>query len=271
MIYNLDVCHAVVECTPAPKATKDMRKRKIEHRRLQLCHRPGWVTVACLADPLTVCILVVLIMIRNWSNLQQWSRNKDGHPQDIFCAMLHPSKVNETMTKCSPTLVASEKHCSDTARNVYVYLQRVVSIFYYWQGSQVSAVVTAMILLLSGDVELNPGPLTVDDLKAVRNSLCDASAKWMDIGIELDMKVARLEVINHNKQGEAGACLTAMLTDWLKQTTPSPTWEALVDALKTRAVGCEQLADTIEKKYCSKPNYTWIQFILPFLAIFCYK
>ena len=251
MIYNLDVCHAVVECTPAPKPTKDMRKRKIEHRRLQLCHRPGWVTVACLADPLIVCILVVLIMIHNWRNLQQWSRNKDAHHRNIFCAMHCFNKVNENLTRCNPTLVISEKHCSDTARNVYVYLQTAVSIFQYWQGSQVSAVVTAMILLLSGDIELNPGPLTVDDLKAVRTSLWDACAKWKDIGIELDMKIPRLEAIESNHH-DVGSCLTAMLTDWLKQTTPQPTWEALVDALKSPVVGCAHLADTIQRKYCNK-------------------
>ena len=77
----------------------------------------------------------------------------------------------------------------------------------------------------------------------------------MDIGIERKMKVTRVEAINHNKQGEAGACLTAMLTDWLKQITPSPTWQALVDALKSPAVGCGQPAHTIEKKYCIIPGF----------------
>ena len=221
-----------------------MRKRKIAHRRLQLCYKPGWVTVACMADPLIVCILVVLIMIRNWSNLQQWSRNKDAHQ------VIHQN-LNETLMRCDHTSVVLEKHCNDTARNVYVYLQTAVSIFYYWQPSQVSAVVTAMILLLSGDVELNPGPLTVDDLKAVRNSLWDARAKWMDIGIELEIKLPCLEAIKSN-HSEVGSCLTAMLTDWLKQTTPQPTWEALVDALKSQIVGDTHLADTIQSKYCNK-------------------
>ena len=265
MIYNLDVCHAVVECTPAPKATKDMRKRKIAHRRLQLCYKPRWVTVACMADPLIVCILVALIMIRNWSNLQQWSRNKDAHQvihRNIFCAMLH---FNETLMRCDCTSVVPEKHCNDTARNVYVYLQTAVSIFYYWQASQVSAVVTAMILLLSGDIELNPGPLTVDDLKAVRNSVWDARAKWMDIGIELEIKLSRLEAIKSN-HSEVGSCLTAMLTDWLKQTTPQPTWEALINALKSQIVGDTHLADAIQSKYCKKGE----QINRPFWEYFAY-
>ena len=132
-----------------------------------------------------------------------------------------------------------------------MYLQTAVSVFYYWQALQVSAVVTAMILLLSGDVELNPAPLKVDDLKVVRTALWDTCAKWMDIGIELEMKMPHLEAIKSDNS-EVGSCLTAMLTNWLKQTTPQPTWKALVNAMKSPTVGYAHLADTIQRTYSNK-------------------
>ena len=252
MIDNLDMCHAVVECTPAPKAMKDMRKRKLAHHRFQQCYRPGWVTLACIVDLFIVSIIVMLIMIHNQRNQQEWNRNEDAcqvTKQYICCAMLHYSKVDENRTMCKPRVFELEE---DTARNTHVYLQTAVSIFCHLH---VSAVVITMSLLLSGDIEKNPGPLTSGDLKKVLDSLWEARTEWFYIGIQLDMKTSDLKVIKKNHD-EAGLCFTEMLTDWLKRMNPPPTWEALVDALKSQTVGYEQLADTIEKTHCkSKSNY----------------
>ena len=251
MIHNLDKCHAVVECTPA---IQDMRKRKVAHHRFQQCYRLGWVTMAHMADRFVVCIIVILIMIHNRRNQQESNRNKDAHPvtkQYVCCAMLHYNKVDENWARCKPRVFESEK---GTAKNIHVYLQTAVSFLCHLH---ISAVVIAMSLLLSGDIEKNPGPLTSGDLKKVLDSLWEARTKWFHIGIQLDMKTSDLKVIK-NDYDEAGLCFTEMLTDWLKRMNPPPTWEALVDALKSRTVGYEQLADTIQKTHCkrSKSNHT---------------
>lgn len=270
MMYNLDVCHAAVERTLAPKTTMNMRKKKLAHQRLQQCYRPGWVRLGCMADPFIACIVVVLIMIYTRNSKQKWNpcahhssysvatdhkiqdemSRKSNHRLDRkpvytiapYCIVYY--NIHNPFRSCNRTVFKPVKHCSDTGRNVYMYLQIDVSIL-------VSAVVIAMELLLSGDIELNPGPLTVEDLKKVRSSLWEARAKWMDIGIELDMKVSSLEAIKHDHE-EVGSCLRVMLTEWLKQIDPPPTWASLVDALKNPTVGCAQLADTIEKTYCKK-------------------
>ena len=238
--------HAVVECTPVPKATKDMRKRKLAHHRFQQYYRLCWATLACMADPFIMCIIVMPIMIHNRRNQQEWKRNKGAcqvTKQYICCAMLHYSKVDENWTRCKPRVFESEE---DTARIFHVYLQTAVFIFcHLW----VSAVVIAMSLLLSGDVEVNPGPLTSSDLKDIINSVWEARAKWFHIGIQLSMNVAVLEAIKSNHHDQLDACLTAMLTEWLKQTDPKPNWEALVTALKNQTVGCGHLADVIESTY----------------------
>ena len=258
--------YTVVECTPAPKTMKDMRKRKLAHHRFERWCRPGWVTLACMADPFIVCIAVLMIMISNRRNQQEWSKNKDAHPitkQYIQFDMFHYRKVDRTWTRCNARIVESVEYRN--ARNVYTYLYTTLFIPCHWPVA-IAAIIT-MRLLLSGDVELNPGPLTTGDLKKVRNSVWDARAKWYDIGIELEIDVSVLEAIKSDND-DVALCLTTMLTGWLKQTTPSPTWEALTDALKSPAVGCGHLAENIESKYCDKGKSNYTSRLMSFLAIF---
>ena len=258
MIYNLDVCYAVVECTPAPKAMKDMRKRKLAHRRFEQWCRPGWVTLACMADPFIVCTVAVMITISNLRYQQGWTRNKDAHPitkQYIYCDMLHYKKNDGTCTRCKPRIVESVEHCN--ARNVYTYLHTILFILCHWPVA--TAAVIASRLLLSGDIELNPGPLTTGDMKKICNSIWDARMKWYNIGIQLEIDTSILDTIKHDNDN-VDSCLTAMLTGWLKQTTPSPTWQALVDALQSPMVGFRHLAESIEKKYFDrgKPKSSFV-------------
>ena len=79
--------------------------------------------------------------------------------------------------------------------------------------------------------------LTDYDLKKVRNYLWEVCTKWFDIGIELNLKPAQLEVIKCDHAGNVQDCYTQMLIQWLSQIDPLPTWYALVDALKSPAIG----------------------------------
>ena len=253
--YDLDVCHTVVKHTPAPKATKEIRKKELAHRCFQQCNRSGWVTLGSMADSLMVCVIVIVIMIHNRRNQQEWKRNEDAcqvTKQYVCCTMLHCNKVDEKWMMCKPRVFESEE---DAARNIHVYLQTAVSIFCHLR---LSAAVITMSLLLCGDVETNPGPLTSSDLKQVVSSVWEARTKWFHIGIQLDMETSNLQVIKTNCHSEVDMCFTEMLTTWLKRMNPPPTWETLVDALKSQPVGYEQLADTIQKTHfkTSKSNHT---------------
>ena len=110
--------------------------------------------------------------------------------------------------------------------------------------------------------------MTTGVLKEVRKSVWDARTKWYDIGIELKIEVSVLDAIKHDSD-EVGSCLTAMLKGWLKQTTPSPTWEALVDALKSPTVGCGHLAEIIEKKFCERGKLSYTSHL--YLSTFCFQ
>ena len=46
-----------------------------------------------------------------------------------------------------------------------------------------------------------------------------------------------------------GDCLIEMLTLWLKQVDPLPTWSALITALQQPPIGLQQLAEQIEKMH----------------------
>ena len=62
------------------------------------------------------------------------------------------------------------------------------------------------------------------------------------------MKKNDLDAIKTTNGNDADACFREMLSLWLKQTKPLPTWSKMIRALKRPAVGFQRLAEDIEKK-----------------------
>ena len=93
--------------------------------------------------------------------------------------------------------------------------------------------------------------LTSKDLKDIQNVLWDAQKKWFNIGIQLGLDSVKLEAIKCNCT-DVEDRFTKMLSEWLVQVDPEPTWDRLVSALKARPVDCKQIAREIEQKYCTK-------------------
>lgn len=79
------------------------------------------------------------------------------------------------------------------------------------------------------------------DLRHVRALLYPIRKKWYDIGIELDIDVAELDIIR-DKYDDPADCLLEMIKLWLRSINPLPTWSILADALRAEAVNEEQLA-----------------------------
>ncbi|XP_064398478.1 uncharacterized protein LOC135345065 isoform X3 [Halichondria panicea] len=97
-------------------------------------------------------------------------------------------------------------------------------------------------------------PLSVDQhLKVVREATWDARAKWQCLGEELGASIGKLHEIQHNHRDVAGACLTTMLEHWLIQTDPSPSWFALIEALRSPALDRGDIASEIETRITTKP------------------
>ena len=87
------------------------------------------------------------------------------------------------------------------------------------------------------------------DLSTVRNELHDVRTKWLDIGVELKVKIPSLQSIEV-KYNDPKDCLREVITEWLKAGDHA-TWESLVDALRTRVIDEPKLAAELEAKYCS--------------------
>ncbi len=89
-------------------------------------------------------------------------------------------------------------------------------------------------------------PLGVDDLRVVQKELYVARPHWYNMGLELGLKPDVLDAIKFRCSGDE--CFRETLKDYLKMTTPS--WMALVEALRSPTVGQSQLAEKVEQKYC---------------------
>ena len=98
------------------------------------------------------------------------------------------------------------------------------------------------------------GQLAIADLKTVCAAIWEARTDWMNIGIELSIIKTDLDTIKVTESGNPGNCLTEMLTLWLKQVDPPPTWLALIAALKQPTIGLQQLAEQIEQMHVIVKN-----------------
>ena len=98
--------------------------------------------------------------------------------------------------------------------------------------------------------------MTTNDLKIVLNSLWEVRSKWLNLGIQLDMKIQDLETIAKEKNSDPGDCFIDCITRWLRQGNPPPTWMALIKALRNCTIGFEELAERLERQYLQSSSVT---------------
>ena len=92
-------------------------------------------------------------------------------------------------------------------------------------------------------VLLHAAPL---DLRTVQCALWDAKCKWYNLGLELGLDKSTLDAIKVNCQ-EVEDRFREILSKWLNLVTPS--WKALVKALRAPTVDFPHIASKIESKY----------------------
>ena len=103
-----------------------------------------------------------------------------------------------------------------------------------------------LLCTLCYDLSLYPGELVSGNLIKVFNLSSEATTKWFELGLELGLKYSQLEVIRVNNRQDVKSCFREMLHEWLNTADPPPSWEALIEALKTDSVGLPAVARTIE-------------------------
>ena len=87
----------------------------------------------------------------------------------------------------------------------------------------------------------------MDDLVCVLEEILDVSADWYDLGLQLKVRIGTLKSIRTEFSAPKHQ-LREMLNAWLT-TGDNPCWKTLIDALRSKMVGANQLADTLETKY----------------------
>ena len=87
-------------------------------------------------------------------------------------------------------------------------------------------------------------------------------AKWRSVGIQLGLPSGTLDSIQSNNAGKPQACLDSfeqVFSTWERQG-PSPyTWDAIIDVLRTPAVGEIALADELCDQYLASTSSTTAQ------------
>ena len=97
-----------------------------------------------------------------------------------------------------------------------------------------------------------------DDLFDVQKELYPVSAKWRNIGIALRLNPNTLDRIQAEKNSDSTACLTSVVTEWLKRNYKvekfgEPTWRWLVEAVRDPAGGENMaLASDIARRHKAK-------------------
>ena len=89
--------------------------------------------------------------------------------------------------------------------------------------------------------------LRINDLGEVHEAVYEARTKAYDIGLKLKVPVDTLDSIE-DQYRVPGDKLREVLKTWLR-TAPKPTWQDILDALRSRVVGQPKLARDIEAKY----------------------
>ena len=99
--------------------------------------------------------------------------------------------------------------------------------------------------------------LTVDRLKEIASFLHPVQVKWYEIGQELGVEIGTLEEIKA-QCSDPVHCLHKVLMEWLKSVS-SPTWKALANALRSRAVDEVALAEKGKKPVWQSNLVIWFQ------------
>ena len=88
----------------------------------------------------------------------------------------------------------------------------------------------------------------VPELLELLDALQDKAAKWFMIGLQLHLSTDELDIIEADSAG-VEECLRNVLRKWRSKTHPPPTWRALINTLRTSAVGEVVLARQLEARF----------------------
>lgn len=87
----------------------------------------------------------------------------------------------------------------------------------------------------------------MDDLCVVQEALYVVRTHWYNMGLKLGLKPDVLDTIEIQCSGDPSICFRETLKKYLKTITPS--WTAIVEALKSPTVDQPQLAEKVGESF----------------------
>ena len=101
----------------------------------------------------------------------------------------------------------------------------------------------------------SPKELTTNDLAVICNALNDVAPKCFELGLQLGVRKANIDIIMKNNKDDCQAQLREIISERLKQDSPL-TWHDIVRALRSPSVNHPDLARHIESWYISPLKLT---------------
>lgn len=96
--------------------------------------------------------------------------------------------------------------------------------------------------------------LSISSLQEVLKEIHAARSQWEFIGLELGVSKDDLDALKREHGLNPQKCLTELLSKWLRQFEPTPTWASLIRALRSDVVGYKDLSEKLKKKYLPLEN-----------------
>ena len=192
---NADIYQAVVESSPANRATLNHRRRKVAEHRLQQHHGLSWgtsETLSCVPDKAMACMGGFLLFLFFQCLLCKWRKQKGCHPTASryasCCSAAHSRAAKKLhkvyrKSKCKiysaafyaklwcivlyylfyGKLLRAKTKCKKKLLSIVdrcnlMHMKVTIFIYCHLPTLRVSAAVLFLWLFMSGDVELNPGP-----------------------------------------------------------------------------------------------------------------
>ena len=192
---NIDVRQAAIKLSPARRPTLNLRKREVAIERLSQCSNLSWCTGETLSSvphAAGSCVGALLLVLFLRCLCLKWRKYKGTHPVAsryasrgaaaysrvasrvgkvyrkkkhslekkylrvklwcVVCYYLVYGKAIRAWVKCRHKVSSFINQLKTT------YLEMAVHVYHYAPIIKVSALVILLYLLLSGDIELNPGP-----------------------------------------------------------------------------------------------------------------
>lgn len=93
-----------------------------------------------------------------------------------------------------------------------------------------------------------------NDINVIRKELHSVRDCWHDIGLELNRSLSFLDDLKKRHGDDSKECLLRVLEDWFRWTNwkNKRTWGEIIDALRSPIIEQDELAATLEAKYCVK-------------------